>query len=96
MREKLVGVFDGHNSEKKNKETGREDVESLMPHTLDECCYVGQNGRWNKPADTCYSFWNCGALDVSIFFPLSLTFPLHLISIHHAIFMGKLYFTKSP
>lgn len=26
--------------------------------------YVGFNGRWNKLADTCYSFWVTASLDV--------------------------------
>lgn len=40
------------------------ELPSLIPQTVDECYYVGQNGRTNKKADTCYSFWNCASLDV--------------------------------
>jgi len=36
----------------------------------DESEHGGFNGRVNKDADTCYSFWAKGALDV--FIPLSL------------------------
>ena len=31
--------------------------------------FAGFNGRCNKPADTCYSFWAGGALAVSLGFP---------------------------
>lgn len=27
--------------------------------------YMGYNGRWNKKADTCYTWWACSTLKVS-------------------------------
>jgi geranylgeranyl transferase type-1 subunit beta len=33
---------------------------------LDNAGHGGFNGRVNKPADTCYSFWAGGALDVHL------------------------------
>lgn len=28
--------------------------------------YTGYNGRWNKKADTCYTWWACGTFNVSL------------------------------
>jgi geranylgeranyl transferase type-1 subunit beta len=30
----------------------------------DQCAHVGYNGRWNKKADTCYTWWVAGTLKV--------------------------------
>jgi geranylgeranyl transferase type-1 subunit beta len=33
--------------------------------SLEGIPYTGFNGRWNKKADTCYTWWACGTLKVS-------------------------------
>lgn len=63
LRDRLAGVYD-HTKEHSNNGIPAAEIPSLSPLTFDECYYVGQNGRCNKPSDTCYSFWNCGSLDV--------------------------------
>ena len=37
---------------------------NIIPLTVDAIPYAGFNGRLNKVADTCYSFWNGGTLMV--------------------------------
>jgi len=55
------------------------ELPSLAPQTMDECYYVGQNGRCNKPVDTCYSFWNCASLVVSSFSLALITLKLDIL-----------------
>lgn len=44
-----------------------------LRYSDEELQWAGMNGRCNKPADTCYSFWAGGALAVS---------PPHQLQIH--------------
>jgi geranylgeranyl transferase type-1 subunit beta len=41
-----------------------------IPSQSDKPIIAGFNGRCNKPADTCYSFWACASLAVSLIFCL--------------------------
>ena len=45
------------------------DIASVSPSlqvSAEEMLYVGVNGRCNKVADTCYTFWVGGSLGVSL------------------------------
>jgi hypothetical protein len=39
-------------------------ISSLARLTLEEPYSIGFNGRLNKPADTCYSWWGAASLEV--------------------------------
>lgn len=43
--------------------------QSLIDVSAEEMRWVGVNGRCNKVADTCYTFWVGGSLAVSTFLP---------------------------
>lgn len=62
-------IFDEEDDYEDDTETSAagHDAHSLEFTTAKELQWIGFNGRCNKVADTCYSWWVIGSLDVSVF-----------------------------
>lgn len=56
---------DDHNANDINDIKTVEDLPPIEPPTEESLHWAGFNGRSNKIADTCYSFWNTATLAVS-------------------------------